>query len=247
MFISAVIPVYNEASCLEENLVIVNDFLKREFIDRYEIVCVDDGSDDESLGILERFSGEMPLVIKSHEKNRGKGAAIKTGMTTSRGDMVFFFDADLSTPLEEIRRFLPCFDEGVDVVIGTRKSSDADIRKFQPPHRVIMGMGYTYLVNLIMGLKISDFTCGFKAFTRKATDEIFPRMRIDGWSYDVEILYLARHLGLQVKEVPVTWENKPGSKVSLIKDTIRSFTELLKIRKLHKSEALASKKVRLSQ
>ncbi|MFH1999060.1 MAG: dolichyl-phosphate beta-glucosyltransferase [Planctomycetota bacterium] len=243
---SLVIPVFNEASCLEENLNLVDAFMRRLFKDDYEIICVDDGSRDDSLSILHRFQNRCPLRVKSHEQNRGKGAAIKTGMTATKGDIVFFFDADLSTPLDEIRRFLPCFDQGADMVIGTRKSSDADIKKFQPLHRVIMGMGYTYLVNLIMGLKISDFTCGFKAFTRKATDEIFPRLRIDGWSYDVEILYLARHLGFEVVEVPVTWANKPGSKVSLVKDTVRSFSELLKIRKLHKDKVMASKEVRIT-
>ncbi|MHC4941731.1 MAG: dolichyl-phosphate beta-glucosyltransferase [Planctomycetota bacterium] len=234
MLISFVIPVYNESRCLAENLVIVHDFVRSALEGNFEFVCVDDGSQDDSLEILRSFQDRMPLVIEKHDRNRGKGAAIRTGMLAAKGDPILFFDADLSTPLEEMHRFLPLFEKGAEVVIGTRKSLKAKITKFQPPHRVIMGMGYTYLVNFMLGMKVSDFTCGFKAFSRKATDAIFPRARIDGWSYDVEILYLAHRFGLNIMEVPVMWANKPGSKVRLIHDTIRSFKELLEIRRIHK-------------
>jgi dolichyl-phosphate beta-glucosyltransferase len=234
MLISFVIPVYNESVCLAENLVIVHDFLQSALEADFEIVCVDDGSRDGSIDILESFLDRMPLTIEKHDRNRGKGAAIRTGMLAAKGDRVMFFDADLSTPLEEMHRFFPLFEQGAEVVIGTRKSMKAKITKFQPPHRVIMGMGYTYLVNFMLGMKVSDFTCGFKAFSRKATDAIFPRARIDGWSYDVEILYLAHRFGLDTRELPVRWANKPGSKVRLIHDTIRSFKELLEIRRIHR-------------
>lgn len=234
MFTSVVIPVYNESACIEANLEAVHGFLRTLFEDRFELICVDDGSRDGSLDILKTFQSKTALTVCTHEENRGKGAAVRTGMLAAKGDAVFFLDADLSTPLEEMHRFLPLLQKGADVVIGTRKSSTAKITKFQPPHRVIMGVGYTYLVNFMLGMKISDFTCGFKAFSRKAVDLVFPKARIDGWSYDVEILYLAHRAGLEIAEVPITWENKPGSKVRLVRDTIRSFKELLKIRRLHR-------------
>ncbi len=238
MFVSIVIPVYNESSCLEVNLEAVDAYLARTLKGRYEIVCVDDGSSDDSLDILKGLGAGSSIEIAAHPVNRGKGAAIRTGMLSSKGDIVFFFDADLSTPPEEMERFLPCFEDGADVVIGTRKSAGAKIIKFQPPHRVILGLGYTYLVNLIMGMKISDYTCGFKAFSRKAVDLIFLRCGIDGWSFDVEILYLAHRMGLVLREVPVTWENKPGSKVKLIRDTAHSFVDLLRVRRLHRNTVL---------
>lgn len=234
MFTSIVIPVYNESSCLENNLEKVHAFLRDRFPERHEIVCVDDGSRDDSPAILNRCRGRLPLSVQLNGSNRGKGAAIRAGMLASRGDIVFFSDADLSTPLDEMDRFLPRFEEGCDLVIGTRKSPDARIKKYQPLHRVLMGLGYTYWVNFMLGLRVSDYTCGFKAFTRKAVEAIFPRTRIDGWSFDAEILYLAKLCGLSICEVPVTWEDQPGSKVRLIRDTVRSFSEVLRIRRIHR-------------
>jgi dolichyl-phosphate beta-glucosyltransferase len=235
MFASIVIPVYNESSCLEANLRAVDAFFARLFNGRYEVVCVDDGSEDDSLNLLNKAQSGMPLRVCAHPHNRGKGAAIRTGMLEARGEVMFFFDADLSTPLKEIERFLPHFDDGAEVVLGTRKSREAHIRKFQPPHRVIMGMGYTYLVNWILGMAVSDYTCGFKAFSRSAVDLIFPRTKIEGWSFDVEILYLAHRFELKTVEVPVTWENRPGTKVRLVRDTLRSFQEILKVRSMHRN------------
>ena len=234
MLLSVVIPVYNEAPCLEANLEAVEAFLRPRFGERHEIVCVDDGSRDGSGKVLAALDGRLPLRVLTHPENRGKGAAVRTGMAAARGETVFFFDADLSTPLVEMERFWELLRGGAHVVIGTRKSAGAKIKRFQPPHRVVMGLGYTYLVNLVMGLRISDYTCGFKAFSRKAVDAIVPRLTVDGWSFDVEILYLARRLGFEVREVPVTWENRPGSKVRLVRDTMRSFRELLQIRRRHR-------------
>ncbi|MBU0754083.1 MAG: glycosyltransferase family 2 protein, partial [Planctomycetes bacterium] len=173
MSTSIVIPIFNESGCLAENLAVVFDFLRNAFDHPFEVVCVDDGSTDKSLDILNGLKNEFGLKICTHQKNRGKGAAVRTGMLATGGDLVFFFDADLSTPLDEMHRFFPLFDQGAEVVIGTRKSSSARITKFQPLHRVIMGMGYTHLVNFILGMKLSDFTCGFKGFSRKAVDTIF--------------------------------------------------------------------------
>jgi dolichyl-phosphate beta-glucosyltransferase len=226
--------MFNEASGLEKNLGIVNAFLKRRWNGRYEIVCVNDGSEDETPRLLKRMEDSLPLRVENHETNRGKGAAIRTGMLAARGERVFFFDADLSTPLEEMERFLPFFDQGYDLVVGNRKSRFARIQRYQPLHRVILGLGYTFMVNRMLGLGFSDYTCGFKAFNRKAVDAIFPETRIERWSFDAEILYLAHRAGLGIREVPVTWENKPGSKVRLFRDTIRSFREVLQVRRMHR-------------
>ncbi len=235
MFTSVIIPVFNESSCIECNIEAVNAFLGQRFPDKSEIICVDDGSTDNSLEILGGLAEQMPLSVLSNGSNMGKGAAIRNGMLAAKGEIRFFFDADLSTPLTEIDRFLPQLEKGFGVVIGNRKSRDARINRYQPVYRVLMGLGYTRMVNLVMGMKVSDYTCGFKAFSEKAADLIFKRARINGWSFDVEILYIAHKLGLDLCEVPVTWEDRPGTKVRLVKDTIRSFLEVLRVRRLHRS------------
>jgi dolichyl-phosphate beta-glucosyltransferase len=228
--ISCVVPVFNEARCLEQNLVAIHRFLELHFGASFEIVCVDDCSKDASPDILAKLKPSLKLVLGRNPRNLGKGGALKHGISLTRGEHVFFTDADLSTPLTELMRFIPFLDHGYDVVIGNRKSPDARIKRYQPRYRVIMGLGYTKLVNFVMGLNVSDYTCGFKAFRGDAARNIFSRARIAGWSFDVEILYLAHRLGYTLKEVPVTWEDHPETKVRIVKDTLRSFTELVRIR-----------------
>lgn len=228
--ISCVVPVFNEENCLERNLAVVHHFLSTQVNQPFEIVCVDDCSSDATPDILARLAKTMPLVVARNKTNLGKGGAVKNGILLTRGDRVFFTDADLSTPLDELLRFLPQLDQGYDVVIGNRKNPEAVIKRYQPAYRVYMGLGYTKLVNLVMGLKVSDYTCGFKCFRGAAARDIFARARIRGWSFDVELLYLADRLGYKLKEVPVTWEDHPDTKVRIVRDTIRSFTELVKIR-----------------
>lgn len=228
--ISVVVPVFNEEPVLRASLTAIAAFLRDRFGDDAAIVAVDDGSTDRSLVILRELEGTLPLEILENSINLGKGATVRRGMLAADGDPVFFTDADLSTPLEETDRFLPLLDDGADVVIGTRKHREADIRTPQGALRTSMGLGYTRAVNRILGLGFSDYTCGFKAFRREAAQAIFSRSAVDGWSFDAEILFLADRLGLSVREVPVTWEDRPNSKVRIVRDTARSFGELLKIR-----------------
>jgi len=228
--ISAVVPVYNEEPVLEASLGALERFLSGCFGGDFEIVAVDDGSRDASVSILERLSKRLPLTILENSINLGKGATVRRGMLEARGELVFFTDADLSTPLSELDRFRDRFEQGADVVIGTRKHAEADIRAAQSRLRTIMGLGYTQVVNRLLGIGFSDYTCGFKAFRREAAQAIFSRSVVDGWSFDAEILFLAKRLGFQVAEVPVTWEDRPDSKVRLVRDTTRSFAELLAIR-----------------
>ncbi|MEW6741190.1 MAG: dolichyl-phosphate beta-glucosyltransferase [Planctomycetota bacterium] len=229
--VSAVVPIYNEAALLEESLRRLDAFLEKRFgPDGYEMIAVDDGSRDASRAILERLAPELGLVLDANPRNLGKGAAVKRGMLKARGRYVFFTDADLSTPLEELDRFLARIKEGADLVIGNRKSPEARIEVYQPWHRVVMGLAFTRLVNLVMRLRVSDYTCGFKCFTAEAARDIFTRARITGWAFDVEILYLARRRGYVVHEVPVHWADNPNSKVRLLRDTARSLAELMKIR-----------------
>lgn len=229
--ISVVVPVFNEEPVLRASVAELSAFLRERFGNDFEIVAVDDGSRDRSVAILKELAPTLPLQIRENGINLGKGAAVRRGMLEATGDPVFFLDADLATPLTEMDRFLPVFeDPTVDVVIGTRKHDEADIKTPQSQVRTVMGLGYTKMVNRILGLSFSDYTCGFKAFRREASQAIFSRSVVNGWSFDAEILFLARYLGFKVREIPVTWEHRPNSKVRLVRDTARSFAELVAIR-----------------
>ena len=186
--LSVVIPVFNEEARLRETLAAVGRHMSQiaariaassiksiPATGAFEIVVSDDGSRDRSVAIAEEVARELPIRLLRGEKNQGKGAAVRRGMVAAAGDPVFFFDADLSTPLSEISPFLDALDAGADVVIGTRKHRQAQIVRPQPWHRVQLGLAYTRLTNRLLGLSFSDFTCGFKAFRAAAAREIFTR------------------------------------------------------------------------
>lgn len=233
--LSVVIPVFNEEVRLRETLAAVGRHLTRlageRAIGGFEIVVSDDGSRDRSVAIAEEAARDLPIRLARGERNQGKGAAVRRGMLAATGDPVFFFDADLSTPLDEMARFLDALAAGADVVIGTRKHREAQIVRPQPWHRVHLGLAYTRLTNLLLGLSISDFTCGFKAFRAAAAREIFTRQRLERWSFDAEILFLAVRRRLRVVEIPVRWADRPDSRVQVGSAIVRSFLELLEIRR----------------
>jgi dolichyl-phosphate beta-glucosyltransferase len=233
--LSVVIPVFNEEARLRETLATVGRHLaaleKAHPIGGFEIVVSDDGSADRSVAIATECAAGLPLKLVRAEQNRGKGAAVRRGMLAAQGDPILFFDADLSTPLDEIGPFLHALERGADVVIGTRKHRQATIVRPQPWHRVQLGLAYTRLTNLLLGLRVSDFTCGFKMFRAAAARRIFGLQRLDRWSFDAETLFLAHRLALRVVELPVRWADRPDSRVRVAGAIARSFLELLQIRR----------------
>jgi len=140
------------------------------------------------------------------------------------------FDADMSTEIKEFRKFLPFIKKGIDVIIGTRKNGESTVKKHQPLYRELLGRGFTLLSNIILDTWVTDFTCGFKAFSKIAKERIFANTIIDRWSYDAEILYLAKKINLPVQEVAVIWKNDPATKVNLSKDLLQTLTDLIKIK-----------------
>lgn len=235
--LSVVIPVFNEESGLRATLLAVDEQLRRLAPGGHEIVVSDDGSSDASVALAEALAVDRPIRVLRATANRGKGAAVRAGMLAARGDPVFFFDADLSTPLEEMARFLAALDGGADVAVGTRKHAEARIERSQPWYRVALGQSYTRLANALLGLAVSDFTCGFKAFRRSAAQAIFTRQRLERWSFDAEILFLAHRRGLCVAELPVRWSDRPDSRVRVGSAMVKSFRELLAIRQFARSGA----------
>ncbi|MCS7232070.1 MAG: glycosyltransferase [Elusimicrobiota bacterium] len=239
VFLSVVIPVYNEEDCIVVSLQKIINYLQKRNLPS-EIIIVDDGSIDNTKNLVEKFVKDNPsLNIKFlTRQHMGKGTAVRMGMLNSVGDYCLFLDADLSTDITEFDKMFPYIQQGIDVIIGSRRIRGAKIVIHQPFLREFMGRVFTWLSNIFLGTKFSDFTCGFKCFSKKAKDKIFSTQKINGWSFDSEILFLAKKFGFKIQEIPVTWYNDPSTNVKLLKDTILSFIELIKITVLHKSKRI---------
>jgi dolichyl-phosphate beta-glucosyltransferase len=227
-FLSVVIPVYNETKRINGLVEICHYFKKQKY--STEILVVNDGSTDNTLSKLKKLQKKNSFEIINYSKNRGKGYAIKTGLQKASGEHVLFTDIDLSTPLDQFEKFRP-FLKKHDLVIGTRKTGSALLVKHQPKLRENLGKIFTFLSQQVLGVHVSDFTCGFKCFSGTAAKEISGLMKIDRWGFDSEILFLTKKKGYSVKEVPVKWENDPHTKVKFPDDIISSLKELYLIRK----------------
>lgn len=234
--LSFVIPMYNEEKRLEKTVLALKEGVYFAGIKLEKIIFVDDGSTDKTVLALKKHkrSIERSTIAKvsiiSYPVNRGKGYAVRRGMAESNSDYTLLFDADMSTPLKELAKFLPFIEEGVPVIIGTRKNGESTVVKAQPIHRQILGRGFTFLSNSILGTKVTDFTCGFKAFSKSAKDIIFNACRIERWGYDSEIVYLATKFDLKIQEKAVKWFDDKRSKVNVLKDIFGSLNELFEIR-----------------
>jgi dolichyl-phosphate beta-glucosyltransferase len=223
-FLSVVIPAFNEAGRLPRTLGRVTAFL-RDWGRGHEILVVDDGSTD---GTAQK-AREGGATVLREERNRGKGHAVRRGMLEARGQRRLMTDADLSTPIEELPRFLARMDEGCDVVIGSRALPGARIEVHQPWYRENMGRLYNLFVRALTLPGLRDTQCGFKLWSAQAARDAFTTARLDGFSFDVEALYLARKRGYRIAEIPVTWRNDAASRVGLRGGSV-AFPDLLRIR-----------------
>ncbi len=232
---SLVIPAYNEANRIEACLRSVGEWRRsRPGGWEWEVLVVDDGSSDATASIAERCAGQvgLPLRLIRHAHNLGKGAAIRTGVLASVGDPVLISDTDLSTPLAEWMKLaerLPSHP----VVIGSRAIDEALVGRRQPAYRRLLGKAGNVLVRMLALPGIRDTQCGFKLFRGDVAREIFRDARIDGFAFDMEILYLARQRGYAIAEVPVRWFNSPESKVSVLRHALPTLWDLLRLRRMH--------------
>lgn len=231
MKLSVVIPAYNEEKRLGRTFDTILEFLRRRCFD-WEIVVHDDGSQDNTAGLVQRYAATHPTIRLSRgETNRGKGHAVKQAMLQARGDWRLLTDADLSTPLEEFDKLWAWAEQGVPVVIGSRKIKGARIEVRQPWLRHRLGLAYSYLSKWFLATPVLDFTCGFKLFRGDVAEAVFRRSLIERWGYDSEVLFIAHRLGYRIKEVPVVWRNDAETKVRLGVDVLASARELLTIRR----------------
>jgi len=234
--LTIVIPAYNEEMRLPESLGKIAQFLRGQSYGA-EVIVVENGSTDDTSGVVTHFQAEEmqagdPFVLRLLHSNPGKGAAVKVGMLAGQGDFLFICDADLSMPIEEVAKFLPPrFDyHGQIIAIGSREVPGS-IRYDEPGYRHLMGRVFNFIVRVLAIPGVEDTQCGFKCFTREAAQAIFPKQTIDGWSFDIEVLFIGLRHGYSLTEVPINWTYKDNSRISPIRDSIKMVLELLKIRR----------------
>ncbi len=229
--LSVVIPAYNEEARLPPTLDTVVGFLKDRPFEFAELVVVDDGSRDGTAALVERFARNHAQVrLLRNPGNRGKGFSIRHGMLEAKADWVLYTDADLSAPIQEFDKLLAAAQTaGAQVAIGSRALDRSLVGVHQSAFRELSGRAFNLVMRLITGLPFRDTQCGFKLFERSAAREIFSRQVLDGFSFDVEDLVIAKSLGLKAIEVPVVWNNVEGTKVGMLTG-VQSFTDLAGIR-----------------
>jgi glycosyltransferase involved in cell wall biosynthesis len=170
------------------------------------------------------------LKLIENPGNRGKGYSVRNGMLHAKGDVMLFSDADLSAPIEESTKLFEQIHSGADVAIGSRWLRPELQTQKQSLHRQIFGRVFNFALRVVLGLRFKDTQCGFKAFSRRAVESIFPLQRIERWGFDPEVIFLAERKGLQVVEVPVQWAHEPGGSIHPVRDGVRMLLEVLKVR-----------------
>jgi len=227
---SIVIPAYNEGARLGATLEKVLAYVHAQGWDA-EVVVVNDGSRDNTVEIVRMFAAkDATLRLVENPGNRGKGYGVRNGMLHARGQIVLFSDADLSSPIEEAPKLFSALEKGADIAIGSRWLRAETQTQRQPLHRQVFGRIFNLLLRVTLGLPYKDTQCGFKAFTQKAAQAVFPLQKIERWGFDPEILFLARKFGLKIEEVPVVWGHSGGARINPLIDGARMFQEMLRIR-----------------
>jgi glycosyltransferase involved in cell wall biosynthesis len=227
---SIVIPAYNEEQRLGASLDKIAAWLAQQGWEA-EILVVNDGSRDGTAALASQYAARNPAVrLVENPGNRGKGYTVRNGMLHAQGEFLLFTDADLSAPIGEAAKLFAALRAGADMAIGSRWLESGTQTLRQPLYRQFFGRLFNLLLRLLLGLRFKDTQCGFKAFTRRAAQELFPRQRIERWAFDPELLYLARRLKLAVREVPVEWAHDRGSTISPLRDGPRMFFDMLRIR-----------------
>lgn len=242
--LSVVVPAFDEEHRIETSLSRLAEVLQG-LGGATEVVLVDDGSAEAGRLAVQRAVAALPGGIASqllrHERNRGKGAAVRTGCLAARGDYVAFIDADLATPPEELARLLAALDAGADVAIGVRRQADgSDMRDRRRFARRLAGRLFSLAMRTLLLPDIEDSQCPLKAFRRDAALRLFRLQRIDTWSFDAELLFLAARLGLRVTKVPVRWRAVPGSHLRLNLKSALEVWNLVRIRWHHRAVSPAT-------
>lgn len=226
--LSLIIPAYNEANRLPKTLPQVTDFMLKQAYSA-EVIIVNNNSDDNTRAIAEEFVKEFPFVRVMDEPAQGKGAAVRTGMLGARGSYFFMADADLSMPIDEVSKFLPPNLNDYDVAIASREAPGA-VRYNEPGYRHWMGRLFNFIVKVMAVPGFQDTQCGFKCFSREVALDILSNQTIDGWAFDVELLFIAQRRNYKIVEVPINWYYRANSRISPFRDALNMVREVVKIR-----------------
>ncbi|MBF0282273.1 MAG: glycosyltransferase family 2 protein [Zetaproteobacteria bacterium] len=245
MQLSLIIPAYNEAQRLPQTLGEMFQWLDAHLDMAYEILVIDDGSTDDTLVLLAPFliSRQKQFRLIEQPHNLGKGAAVRRGMLEARGDIRIFLDADHSTHIRECTKVISAMQSGADVVIASRQHPQSIIPIRQSWLRERMGKTFNRLMRLMIQLEFIDTQCGFKACSAQAAIAIFTQQQLDGFSFDVEMLYLAKRSAFNISEIPIEWRNESNSKVRMLVDPMLMFVDIVRIRRLHKKIPIPQKKI----
>jgi len=232
IYLSVIIPAYNEEKRIGATLLDIDKYLSHQDY-TYEIIVVSDGSTDKTVDVVGKYKQLVKnLEIIDNLENKGKGAVVRQGMLSAQGKYRVFMDADNSTTLDHVEKMWPFFKKGYRIVIGTRDKKDAEgaaQSEKQPFYRILIGNTGNLLIQIVAVRGIWDTQCGFKGFTKKAIDDIFPRLVINRWGFDIEILAIAKRLNYKIGIIPVYWKNDAQSHVSFL-GYLNTFRELFIIK-----------------
>lgn len=227
-FLSIIIPAHNEELRLPDTLKQVFEFGTGQAYS-LEVLVVENGSTDRTFQIAQEFSTHHPELRVLQNLQSGKGRAVKQGMLAAKGEYRFMCDVDLSMPVGEINKFLPPMIKNDDIAIASREAPGA-VRYNEPYYRHFVGRVYNGLIRILALPGLQDTQCGFKCFSSKAAEDLFPRQTLTGWSFDVEILFIALRLGYRMAEIPIPWYYNPDSKISVLHDSARMALDIVAIR-----------------
>ncbi|MCE5323695.1 glycosyltransferase family 2 protein [bacterium] len=226
--ISVIVPVYNEQTRVTESLGEIKSYLNSKD-ESYEIILVDDGSTDGTLEIARKIGNGSTRIV-SYEHNMGKGYAVRQGVYAARGEYIAFTDVDLSAPIDQLSKLFSAIEDSYDVAIGSRAVKGAEIPVHQPLYRELGGKALNLAIQMLAVPGIKDTQCGFKLFKGDAARKIFSKCFINGWGFDVEVLFLARKLGYKTAEIPVKWSHMAGSKLHPFRGALRVIADVIRMR-----------------
>jgi glycosyltransferase involved in cell wall biosynthesis len=229
IFLSIIIPAHNEEERLPPSLALVDEFVRQQPYP-IEVIVVENGSHDRTLAVAQAFQAKMSSLKVIQETQKGKGLAVRSGMLAAQGKYRIFCDADFSMPVTEISKFISNDAQTYDVAIASRELPTSE-RVDEPEFRHLIGRVFNSLVRYALLPGLQDTQCGFKAFRGEVAEHLFRMQTLTGWSFDAELLFIALRLGYRVKEVPIIWYYKPGTRLNILKDSIKMASDLLTIRR----------------